>query len=307
MVKSKKVGFNFFRPIIEFPNGNTKIFDFAYIFENIREEYSKARERTCEENEQEKYKLVYRYNNEPARLADIKIDYESQYFHLIFERLEYQVPFRTTLHGESEIIELEDDEYIGLDVNVLYDPVHHIFMIQRNRDSLGPSGIELFLKTLIDKYVEEVEGVFNLAIVNDNTARKRAFRLSAYRKIHLKVYGLKAKGIIEKLTGSKNNVSVDSIEISFNSSSTKDGKMDETFAKQILEEYIDDEEVHILKVRGREDEDGKVEPIDLIDHKLQAFHVFEFKEDRKLHPISVFDVMRDIYDNKGFRIQILGM
>lgn len=34
-----------------------------------------------------------------------------------------------------------------------------------------------------------------------------------------------------------------------------------------------------------------VEPIDLIDHKLQTFINFNFKKDRRLNPVSVFEKM----------------
>jgi len=307
MAKRKPVGFNFFRPIVELENGDRRFFNFRDIFEKIRTEYSIARQRITEENEPNNFKLIYSYNNEPARLSDIYVDYSTQYFHLIFERLDYQVPFRTTLHGDSEVIDLNDDEYIGLDVNVLYDPVNHIFMIQRNKVSLGPSGIEMFLNTMINRYVGEIDGTFSLAIVKDTTARRRAFNQAAYRKIHLKVFGLKAKGIIERLTNGNDNVNVDSIEISFNSSIQKESKLDEDFAKQILEEYIDDDDVKKLQIRAREEEDGAVEPIDLIDHKLQTFHEFDFRENRQLLPISVFEEMKNKYDDGGFKTQILRM
>jgi hypothetical protein len=306
MAKKKIVGFNFFKPIIKQANGNMRFFDFGPIFERIRNQYLEAREMIEQGNGPDEYKLIYSYNNEPARLSDISIDYDTQYFHLVFERLDYQVPFRTTLHGESEVIDLEDDEYIGLDVNVLYDPENYIFMIQRNRNSLGPSGIEMFLNTIIQRYVGDLDGEFSLPIIKDNTARRRAFDQSAYRKIHLKVYGEKAKGIIERLYRAR-DIDVDSVEISFNSSSSRDSKIDDNFARQILEEYIDDDDVKKLQIRAREEENGVVEPIDLIDHKLQTFHEFDFRENRQLHPITVFEIMKDKFDNGGFRRRILRM
>src|SRR5699024_11023389 len=154
-------------------------------FEQVRNEYQKAKDRIELGLGPVEYKIIYAYNNEPARLSEVSVDSDSQYYHLVFERLDYQLPNRTTLHGESEALDLEDDEYIGIDVNVLYDSENHIFMIQRNRSSLGPSGIEIFLRTIINGYVGQIDGEFNLAMVSDTTAKRRAFNQNAYRKVHL--------------------------------------------------------------------------------------------------------------------------
>lgn len=307
MAKIKKVGFNFFRPVVK-TNDSEILFNFSSILEDIRNEYVKAKERIDSGIGPKEYKLIYSYNSEPARLADISVDTETQYYHLVFDRLDYQLPNRTTLHGESEKLDLEDDEYIGIDVNVLYDSENQIFMIQRNRSSLGPSGIEAFLRSIIHGYNSEFNEEFSLVIVSDNTAKKRALKQAAYRKIHFKVTGIKANGIIEKLRGKK-GVDVDSVEISFNSKGTKDGEINSDFAKEILKEYIDDDEIKKLQIRAREEDDGVVEPIDLIDHKLQTFIEFNFKEDRQLNPITVFQNMLDKFDieDGGFKNKVLRM
>lgn len=290
IVLQKKVGFNFFRPVIINEKGEEKLFDFKDVFEQIRTEYQKAKVKIKAGLEPLDYKIVYKYYDEPARLSEVNIDIDNEYYHLVFERLGYELPKKTTLHGESEVIDLDDDEYIGIDVNVLYDPVHHIFMIQRNRNSLGPTGIEMFLKTIIKSYVGKINGEFSLPIVSDPTAKKRAFNQYAYRKLHIKVTGLKANGLVEKFwpTGDKN---VESVEITFNSSTNRNSKIDDDFVKGLLEEYVDDADVQKLQIRAREKEDSLVEPIDLIDHKLQTFINFNFKKDRQLNPVSVFEKM----------------
>ncbi|MGN8647901.1 DUF6731 family protein [Gracilibacillus sp. HCP3S3_G5_1] len=304
MAKIKKVGFNFFRPII---GDEDELFNFREIFEVIRRDYLDAKSELDNGDDPGDYKLIYQYNGEPARLSEISIDQDTQYYHLVFERLDYQVPARTTLHGESRPLELQDDEYIGVDVSVLYDPFDHIFMLQRNRSSLGPSGIEKFLKTIIHNYTTLDEFNFELAIVSDSSARRRAFRQSAYRKVHLKVVGAKANGIVEKFT--TNRTEVDSVEIVFNSKQAKHGKIDEDFAKNLLEEYVESEDVKKLTIRAREQEDGEVEPIDLIDHKLQTFTQFDFRENRRLNPISVFERMVYKFDQEdgGFKNKVLRM
>lgn len=307
----RKVGFNFFRPVIINDKEQELLFSFKEIFEKVMSEYQKAKRRIDSGLGPEEYKIIYRYNNEPARLAEVRFDADFQYYHLIFERLDYQLPNRTTLHGESETLDLEDDEWIGLEVNVLYDPENHIFMLQRNRKSLGPSGIEAFLKTIISNYVDRIDGQFSLAMVSDTTAKKRAFKQNSYRKVHLKVTGLKADGIVEKFSKSGNK-NVDSVEISFNSSISRNDKIDDKFAQDLLEDFIDDQDVQKLQIRSREKEDSLVEPIDLIDQKLQTFIDFDFGKSRQLNPISAFQEMAEKFNGEietdgGFKNKVKRM
>lgn len=163
---------------------------------------------------------------------------------------------------------------------------------------MGPSGIEMFLRTIINSYVGQIEGEFDLPMVSDTTAKRRAFNQEAYRKIHLKVTGLKANGIVEKFSRNGNR-NVDSVEISFNSSTSRNDKIDDDFARELLEEFIDHEDIQKLQIRSREEEDSLVEPIDLIDQKLQTFIDFDFREDRRLNPTSVFGRMIEKFDGEN--------
>ncbi len=305
MAKAKKVGFNFFKPYTVTREGERVLINLKPIFEVIREKYEE--EKNKEEQNRGEWKYVYDYKGEPARLSDITLDSSNGYYHLIFERLDYVLPNYTTLHGESKALELEDDEYIGREVNILYDPEEHILMIQRNKDSLGPTAIGLFIRTLLVR--SETAESFDLAIITDTTARRRAFNQKAYRKFQLKVVGVAADGLVEKLKGHKVD-GIDSVEITFSSSAKKDDKIDDDFSKGILEEYVGHSDVTKFKIRAREEDEGVVEPIDLIDHKLLAYTVFRFEQDRSLNPISVFEEMVRIYtleERGAYKNKILRM
>lgn len=307
MAKVKRVVFNFFRPTVKTDDGKEKIINLQPMLEAVRKKYET--EKVKKGHEERKWKYVYEYHGELARLSDISLDHKYGYYHIIFERLDYFVPNYTKLHGESKALELEDDEYIGREVNVLYDPENYVMMIQRNRDSLSPLGIEMFIRTLLIK--SKTAKNFALAVITDPNARKRAFNQKAYRKIHLKITGAAADGIIEKLRGQK-VVGIDTVEITFNTSAKKQDKIDDAFSKSILEEYIDRDDVIQFDIRSREKEDGLVEPIDLLEHKLMADTEFRFEKDRTLNPVSVFEEMVRIYtldERGGYKkriIQILG-
>ncbi|KIL45747.1 DUF6731 family protein [Jeotgalibacillus soli] len=300
MSRVKRIGFNFFRSITQNEEDRTVWLNLSEIFDHIIAQYQHARD-----NDTSEFKRVYTYNYEPARLSQINIDYNTQYYHLTFERLNYALPNRTTLHGDSEMLDLESDEFIGHEATVLYDPVNHILMIQRNRDSLGPTAIGAFIQSLvIDAGAARNSSI---AMITDNTAQRRAFNQSAYRKVYTKIVGAKANGMIERLFG--RNPNVDSIEISFNSRSVRDSEIDQDFTVGLLEEFINDPEVEKLRIRSREHEESPVEPIDLINHKLEASQTVDLRNDRQLNSYRVFEYMVELYngENGGYRNRILRM
>lgn len=300
MSRVKRIGFNFFKSMTQNEDGRYVRLNLSPIFNHIIDQYQRART-----NGDPEYKRVYSYNNEPARLSEINVDFNTQYFHLTFERLNYALPNKTTLHGESEILDLESDEFIGHEATVLYDSQNHILMIQRNRDSLGPTAIAAFIESLVVQ--ANVSSNFSCAMVTDKTAKRRAFHQTSYRKITTKVVGTKANGLLERLFDT--NPGVASIEISFNSKAVKDAEIDQDFTLQLLEDFIDDPEVERLRIRARENEESPVEPIDLINHKLEASQTVDLRTDRQLNTYKVFEYMVELYDTTdgGYKNKILRM
>src|SRR5690625_1939115 len=64
--------------------------------------------------------IRYEYNNEIARIADLYFYEDISCYHLTFERLrDFNLPVKSSFERESEVIELEEDEYIGEEVSIL--------------------------------------------------------------------------------------------------------------------------------------------------------------------------------------------
>nr|WP_245671853.1 DUF6731 family protein [Desulfuribacillus stibiiarsenatis] len=127
---------------------------------------------------------TYDYKDEQARLEQGYWDDELQYYCLHFVRLrDTNIPSRAKANEKVEPIELEDDEYIGEEVSALYDENHHILMLQRNKYSLGPQGIEEYLNLVWDK---EDETIYLRAICPPD-AIELARKASEYRRINLRL------------------------------------------------------------------------------------------------------------------------
>lgn len=92
---------------------------------------------------------TFDYYEEQARLDKFWYDDGSEFWFLNFVRLrETNIPSKARKDKEAEPITLDDDEYIGEDVTALYDEKLNIFMLQRNRHSLGVSGLEEYLNLI---------------------------------------------------------------------------------------------------------------------------------------------------------------
>ena len=100
---------------------------------------------------------TYDYYEERARLENAYWDDELEFYFLHFVRLrERNIPSMAKTDKEVEPIELEEDEFIGEEVSALYDEGNHVLMLQRNRYSLGPKGIEEYFNLLWDNDDEKI-------------------------------------------------------------------------------------------------------------------------------------------------------
>ncbi|MGE7881704.1 DUF6731 family protein [Bacillus sp. NPDC094077] len=91
------------------------------------------------------------YKQEKARLDEIGLAGKSDtLWSLYFSRLrDFNLPNRAKKNGPSKPVDLDDDEYLGENVSAIYDEVSNILMIQRNRNSLGPSAIESYFNQFL--------------------------------------------------------------------------------------------------------------------------------------------------------------
>ena len=297
----RKVKFNYFIPRDE-TTGN--IYDISNLLEGLYNSYSQT-------HFEKKY---YEFNYDKAKLNSISKDAAGDnYYCLVFERLrDYNFPIKTKLNEESSPIEVENDEYIGEEVVLLYDCDNHVLMLQRNVNSLSPRAIEAFLRNLINEYgVGTDDVVFVMEIVLDGLIEDRAERMIAKtRKLTIK--GGPSfypdtnllSGIWETIMGTRNELSAQNIDIEV-SISVRDSARSETpyLPNEIAEDFLSLSENNDLKklvIKGREFEQGGIEEINLLNNKLEDSYPFEITQiNRRLNPSSVYEEMKLIYLDRG--------
>lgn len=133
---------------------------------------------------------VVPYKQEKARMDRHAFDQETSHWDMYFSRLrDFNVPLRAKVNQQSEPIDLDDDEFIGENVSVLYDEDYHILMVQRNKFSLGPSAIEEYLNAFNDDEANVI--CFRPIMIPDSKeiAKSAAFQ----RKVRIKFADLDKK------------------------------------------------------------------------------------------------------------------
>ncbi|WP_254462378.1 DUF6731 family protein [Bacillus subtilis] len=246
---------------------------------------------------------TYNYRQEQARLDDTYWDDELQFYFLHFLRLRDTIPATATVTTKVEPLELQDDEYIGEEASALYDESNHVLMLQRNKYSLGPEGIEEYLNILWDT---DDERIFLRPICPPNVF-EMAKKSTEYRKINLRFADLKtvesSERLIDKFKSPLGPIlshfeKFDGVnaQITITVGNTKSSLNAETISDTLSDieensEYFSRAEL----VRRPEEDDTRVELIDLFAHKAHDFCTFRMERREHLSHHAIAKEMWTIY------------
>ncbi len=89
-------------------------------------------------------------NGIDGRLEDVQKVHNNEFFALNFMRLDVvSNTYVVAPNVKARHVNLEDDEYIGKNTVMLYDPRHHVVMVQCNRGSYGVAALESYINSFI--------------------------------------------------------------------------------------------------------------------------------------------------------------
>lgn len=239
------------------------------------------------------------YRSEQARLEQSYFDPDYEYFFLHFVRLRAtNIPSKAKLDANVEPFELEDDEYLGEEVTALYDEDKNILMLQRNKYSLGPNGIEDYLNLI---WPEGDETIYLRPIAIPN-AFKIAKKPKVYRRINLRMADIqknKKEGIIEKFKspigkiidsfGEYNGVNA---QITITVGNHKDIELDSDLVKSTIDDIENNKGLFSkAEIAMKDNDDTSVEVIDLFDGKAHDFATFRMENRETLNHYTIAESM----------------
>lgn len=283
-MRTKLVNINVFYTCEIYNETSAYYVDLSELFNTIKNRYER----------QPLYKEVANYNYDPIRLRSIETD-NNGYFHIVFERLDNSAYYKTTIFGETEDLNLNDDEYIGHEISVLYDPVKNVMLIQRNISSLSPSGIELFIQQLYFDYYD-VDINFKLVTAVDDNASTEALNKGVYRQLILKVDENSAQDLIHSVTDDEYE-GVETVELIITTSKAKNSALNTQTTRNILTRWMNSPSIEKLSVRAKQGNDMPIEEIDLLKQALKRTLEYRYEVGNELNATRVFEDMRDIYRN----------
>ena len=207
------------------------------------------------------------------------------------------IPNVSKVLGESKQLELEEDEYIGHQITVLYDEFHHVFMIQRNISSLSPSAVESFINTLfIEKYGDSKRIEFSLIL--DNKKQQDVHNAEEYRDMTVRVTRESSKELFKRLFNEKSrDLNIDYFEFKIKAKKHNDEYIANDIAQKLIRQYENSEDIEKLTVKAKISDQDNVSLVDVLNQKLSRQVEFTKNDRSELNTDEVFARMVDLYRN----------
>lgn len=224
------------------------------------------------------------FNKVLARVEKISYIEDDDIWGLRFMKLrDSNVPSMAKSNQEAEPIELEDDEYIGEDITMLYERKSSVAMIQANRFSLGISRLEEFFNKL---YNDENIRIFIDPINqthDDERIQKGRYRYLELSFANLQFWGEVAERYrslstiispIRKMGGYSGNIKI-------SIGRKKNDTLDKNEVQDVISELKSNKRfIRSAKMKVADDDDTDVEIIDLFEDVFHDFitYVLENRE-----------------------------
>lgn len=202
--------------------------------------------------------------------------------------------------GNFEIITLEDGQYIGESVTLLYDPDNCIICMQRNNKAMLPSTMEYLLRSI---YNGDNELITLKPIIKPQDLAKLDEK-TLYRKISIGI------ATDEKFLNKENLTPIGSLlnkideydcgyvtlELGFNGRLKKNTTMASGLSFRTIENLLEDNKVNKLKVAYKTTEDSFVEYADLIENKTHDILSFEYQRNKDISHKVIFEKLLNRYN-----------
>lgn len=252
-------------------------------------------------------KRVAEYRDEQARLEEAYYDPDFEYDFLHFVRLRAtNIPSKAKIDSAVEPFELEDDEFLGEEVTALYDQNQHILMLQRNKFSLGPSGIEDYMNIM---WPNEGEFIRLRPIAAPNSFIK-AKEYPIHRRINLRLANItkaREQGVIDKLksplrriVSSYGEFEAINAQIILTVGQGKEGQLDKDSMISAIEDIQENQSLFTkAEIAVKNYDDAPVEVFDLFESQAHDFATFALETRATLNHYNIAETMWNIYHPKN--------
>lgn len=248
------------------------------------------------------------FNEVKARIEQFNFNANKKIWGIkLFKLRDTNIPSKAKNNEDAKVIELEDGEYIGEDMLLIFDPNNGIALIQRNRLSLGISRLEEFFTYTYNKYVDEQNKIeVYIEPILDLHGKEKIYS-SKYKNLEIGFANINECVLNENRTSLgtllqplKNMYGVNgSIKISLGHSrlDTLNRKLIKDLVKEI-NEPSNKRYVRTAKIKIQEEDDCDVEIIDLFNDICDESLEVSIESSKGLVYSLIINAMIEKYMNK---------
>ena len=349
---NKNIRFNYFQSFLivdkEIMDKAEK--DKKYI-EKVKERFQKKPSKELEKRMEEEHEILSRYNRVTSyqstiwdikemleyinenkmestsiNLGDIIVEIEPGSIIDINENIvgfqltkmrDNMLPAKKKIGESKEEIILNDDEYIGDFVSILYDSIYKVLMVQSNSYGLTINQIEKYLTKLRRKYIEEAklstlvpEYACELRVLIDPKKVENILDAKYYRKLRIKGSDFMLDSLLDKDSnsykkfGSIRNCIGETKGVNFDITlSVQSAKKTETLNHEEVKEFIeefksikDEKNKPTIEVTKKDSDDSNTEVINLLYPRLTNIINFKIEPRTSIGNEFLFDKMKETYN-----------
>lgn len=227
-------------------------------------------------------KKAIEHNGLTARIEKCMFNPTSKLYGIHLMKLrDTNIPSKVKDLEEASAIELEEDEYIGEDLFMLYDDEKNISMIQQNRMSMGISRVEEFIEGTYNKYSGAQKKIsINIAPILSDLSREK-LKKGQYRMLELSFDNINGyhmhgeKRALSELLNPFKKFGGISGNIKIGLSRTKYSTLNKDKVNELVDELNSNKRyVRSAKIKIKEQDDSDIEIIDLFDDVVHDFIEF---------------------------------
>lgn len=262
-------------------------------------------------------KVEISFNDVKARIDRFHFNSDKKIWGLkLFKLRNTNIPSKVKDNEDAKIIELEDDEYLGEDLFLIYDQENGIALIQQNRFSLGITRLEELFTDTYNRYVDERSKIeVNIEPILDLEGKEK-LRYSKYKNLEISfaninrcVFDENRTSLATLLHPLKSMYGVNgSIKISLGHSKldTLNRKMVQNIVKEI-NEPINKGYIRSAKIKIQEEDDRDIEIVDLFNDICDEYLEFMIDNSKGLIYSRTIEAISDKYiSRKEYLEKLIG-
>jgi hypothetical protein len=222
------------------------------------------------------------------------------------------IPAKKRMGEIRQEIQLQDDEYIGEFVSIIYDNRYKVLMVQSNRYGLTVKQIENYLTDLRLRYLqaightEEMPSVVKLSPIIDLEMAQNVLNADYFRKIHIRGADFMEDAQLNQygLLSTARRLLFQSCGVYFEITlslgrATPTATLDHELVREMVEEYSRlNVGKPIIEITKKDDELADTEIVNLINPRLTDRIVIEIEPRTTVAHEFLYHRMREIYEHR---------